>query len=320
MRITFLTGKRAELMSIGYTLTVNTLDGRTGSESTGSEERIITDEDQSRLGLTQSALKKAIKEIRDGYEPESAYLHSPARSQYAGDMYDKYGWDQARLRIKPVNVVFDEPGDGQEKQIAVVEHLRNDSNKPGNKYHVDATTEYSDTIENSWTDTNTVKWDLSLDAELKILGTGGGVSTTIGYQHDWTHTKRQEYSYKFGVSVGVEVTLDPGQAVDVLIFGKVAQYTAHVTYLVDMVSGDCAYCWGSDDWHDGHHDWANDAWSVASHAATFPQQITETVKFGFASDGTVKVVDADSGGLMGQQSIDLVPAEKLPLRIDARAR
>jgi hypothetical protein len=40
-------------------------------------------------------------------------------------MYDKYGWDQARLRIKPVNVVFDEPGDGQEKQIAVVEHLRN---------------------------------------------------------------------------------------------------------------------------------------------------------------------------------------------------
>lgn len=120
-------------------------------------------------------------------------------------------------------------------------------------------------------------------------------------------------------SAGVEVTLDPGQAVDVLIFGTVAQYKAHVTYLVDIADGgDCAYCWGKDDWHNGHHDWARDAASVASSVASFPQEVTEIVKFGFASDGTIKVVDAQSGSLVGEQSFNVVPAENLPLRIDAR--
>jgi hypothetical protein len=304
-------------MSMGYALTVNKLNGTTGSELEGAAQRTITDDDQAQLGLTETALKKVIKDLED-YEPESAYLHSPAPSQYAGDMYDKYHWNEAKLRVRPVKVVFDEPSDSKEEKIAVVEHFRNDSGTPA-KYHSEATAEYTSTLENSWANTNTVKWDLTVDASLKIVGTGVGVSTTIGYQHDWTHTKTQSFSYKFGVSAGVEVKLDPGQAVDVLIYGTVAQYTAHVTYLVDLAEGgDCAYCWGEDDWHNGHHDWARDAASVAGHLASFPQEVTEVVKFGFASDGTVKVVDAPSGAVLGEQSFNVVPAENLPLRIDAR--
>lgn len=305
-------------MSMGYTLTVNTLNGATSSEVTGMEERPITDEDQSQLGLTQDALKKVIKERRQ-HEPAYAYLHAPAWSQCAPDMYAKYGWDLPKLRVSPIKVVFDKPGDAREEKIAVVEHFRNDTGSTPAIYHSDATTEYTNTIENSWTNTNTVRWNLSLNASLKILGTGVGASTTIGYQHDWTHTKKQSYSYKFGVNAGVQVSLDPGQAVDVLIFGKVAQYTAQVSYLVDIPwGGDLAYCWGNDDWYDDHHDWRLDASDVTSRIDSFPQTITETVKFGFASEGTVKVVDAQSGGLLGQQSLSSLPADDMPLRIDAR--
>lgn len=304
-------------MSMGYALTVNKLNGTTGSELEGAAQRTITDDDQAQLGLTEAALKEVITHL-ENYEPASAYLHSPARSQYAGDMYKKYGWNEAKLRVRPFKVVFDEPSNSKEEKIAVVEHFRNDSGTPA-KYHSDATAEYTSTLENSWENTNTVKWDLTVDASLKIVGTGVGVSTTIGYQHDWTHTKTQSFSYKFGVSAGVEVKLDPGQAVDVLIYGTVAQYTAHVIYVVELADGGhCAYCWGKDDWHNDHHDWARDAASVADRIASFPQFVTEVVKFGFASDGTVKVVDAPSGAVLGEQSIDAVPAEDLPLRIDAR--
>ncbi|WP_025273397.1 hypothetical protein [Haloglycomyces albus] len=301
-------------MSLGYTLTTNTLNGTTSAGFTGAEERTISDSDQSQLGLTTEALKDAIKKIRN-YRPSSAYLHSPAPTQYVGDMYRDYGWGQAALRLRPIEVKFDDPKDAVDKQLAIVEHLVNTSSASGT-YHVNATTEYTDTISNSWSNTNTVKWDLSIKAELKILGSGGGVATTIGYQHDWMHNKTESFSYKLGVNAGVDVKLEPGQAVDVLIYGKVAQYCATVTYAVEPAGGLCAYCWGKDDWHDKHHDWNRDFGEVAGYITRFPQTVTETVRFGFASDGTIKLVDGTSGTKLAERSLNDGTAFDEPFVVD----
>jgi hypothetical protein len=305
-------------MAISYHLTGNTTDGTTNSSYAGSLERTITDEDQKKLGLTEDVLIKALKEIRD-YSPGSAYLHAPAPAQYLkgiGDMYKAYGWPQATVSLKPISAKI-HASDNQLQQVAV-EHLKNDSSVPGT-FHAQGTANLSNSISNSWSNTNTVSFSETIEVKLTILGTGVQSNTTIGYNHAWGETKTETFEYGFGVSTGVDVRLDPGQAVDVLIYANVGQYTAEITYDVDIAGGDCAYSWPEDDWHGGHHNWSIDAKYVAYKAASLPQTIVETVKFGFASDGTCKLTDPKNGNVLAESDISSTPGGNKPLLFDLRS-
>lgn len=152
------------------------------ANATGSIQHIITDE--KRFGILDGNLKRKIG-THMGREPTDVYVRSPAPS-FDTVKIDLSDWNQVHTVLIPI-----------ETKILSVDTVptilskmdfKNEGSKKGT-FTGKLSEQVSTTVGTSWSQSYTLSFNQTIKYEVGFLGTGGGGSTSFGFQGQWGKRK-----------------------------------------------------------------------------------------------------------------------------------
>ncbi len=251
--------------------------------ASGSVQHVITDEEVRSFGIQDSALKNAIAKYF-GKAPNDAYLHSDTPW---GDLYKTYNWPQ----VQTVLVVDSASITGITSQPTIVakQVFSNTSKIPGN-FNVGISQQVTNQVDNTWSQTNTIKVQQTFKYNVSFLGTGGGGETSIGYEHAWGQSKTESLAVTVGTTSGVSVTLQPGQSVTAQLTASRGVMKVRIVYKAYLI-GSTAINYNPT--YRDHHFWALDIGGVmAAGGIQNAQRFTEDLSIGFYANSKIELLDA----------------------------
>lgn len=267
------------------------LDTATSSvAATGSVQHIITDNERGSFGLSDDQLKDAVAKYF-GARPDDAYLHSDTPW---GDLYKTYSWDQVQTVLVVDSATI--TGITSEPEIIAQQTFKNNSTLTGN-FDCSIHDSVTNTTENTWSHSNSIEIDQMIKYGISFLGTGGGGETTMKYTHTWGESKSESTSVEVGRSTGVQVELNPGQAVQAILTASRGTMNVRVAYRA-YLTGSTAINYGGT--YQGHHFWSLPIDAVMNTAGISNSiSITEDISIGFYANSTVEIKDTVNGTLKG---------------------
>jgi hypothetical protein len=280
----------------------------------GQQKHVITDSERNGFGWPWGSITDACaKEM--GRRPNGAWIKSPTDH----DLYNRYGWQQTTTILKATKAEI--LGISSKPATVKTATFRNDSSV-GGKFHVKITEEVSHTVSNTWSSTNSFSLEQSISYEVGFLGTGAGGETSMSYTHTWGQSKTESQTITLGSETGVEVWLDPGQAVKATLVATRGTMEVKVTYAA-TVEGRVAMNYNPR--HNGHHFWnAGINTILQAGGLNRSKTFTETLEIGYYSNAEIVLEDARSGEVLVSFPLDggpaVEPGETLSFDLSPQAR
>ena len=267
-------------------------------QATGTEEHIITDTERTNFKITDGELKDLVNKYF-GKRPNDAYLHSPTPWD---DLYKRYNWSQTQVKLvvekAEITDITSEP------VIIANKTFENSSDKKGT-FNASISDTVTNTISNTWSQSNTVSFSQKIKYEVGFLGTGGGGETSLSYSHTWGESKTESKSVSVGTNSGVTVELDPGQAVKAQLTASRGVMKVRITFKA-YLTGCTAINYNPT--YKGHHFWCLGITQVMSHSnVSTSRTIVEDMEIGFYSNSKVELLNTD-GHMVASQHVDALYA------------
>ena len=246
----------------------------------GSVQHVITDEERVTFSLGDNELKQAV-ESNFGRRPNDAYLHSPTPWD---DLYKRYSWPQVQTVLVPQSAeilkITSEP------TIVKTQKFQNNSSEKAT-FNVSITESLSQTASTNWSTSGSITVGQKFTYKIGFLGTGAGGETSLSYQRSWGKGGSNSKTITVGSSAGVQVELDPGEAVAAQLSASRGTMKVQIRYRAYLI-GDTAVNYNPR--HRGHHFWALDIGDVMSSASkSNSSESIENIEIGYYSNGKIEL-------------------------------
>ncbi|KAJ2943205.1 hypothetical protein O0L34_g18918 [Tuta absoluta] len=251
-------------------------------EILGSSVEILPDGERDVWKLNDGQLKDATAAY-SGRRPDDVYLKSPTPW---GDLYRRKNWRQVQRTLVPRNARI--LGIRSEPVIVTTREFTNNSSAKAT-FNAGINQAVDETVSSTWNRGGNLQ--VAQEIYYKVdFGVGEiGGTTTYAFSSSWGQETSKSQSVTVGSSTGVQVLLEPGQAVVAVLTATRGTMEVEVDYRAKL-SGIvvCNY----EDPFKGHFFWAYDVNACLS-AAGHPRSIdsTETLRIGFYADARVVVSD-----------------------------
>ena len=116
------------------------------------------------------------------------------------------------------------------------EKFTNDSSLPAT-YTSNLSVSKTNSSTTSWSDSNSFTFSQSIKYQIGFLGTGGGGSTGLSYNHTWGEGGSETASTTIGTTSGVTVTLQPKQNITATLSATQGTMRVRITYLAALTDG-----------------------------------------------------------------------------------
>ncbi|WP_052713416.1 hypothetical protein [Streptomyces katrae] len=264
----------------------------------GEQKHVITDDERNGFGWPWGSITDACARHM-GRRPNGAWIKSPTDH----DLYNSYGWQQTTTVLKATKAEI--LGINSKPTTVKTATFRNDSSVGAN-FNVKITEQVSNTVSNTWSTTNSFALEQTIKYEIGFLGTGGGGETSMSYTHSWGQSKTESQTITLGSEAGVDVYLEPGQAVKATLVATRGTMEVKVTYSA-TVEGRVAMNYNPT--HNGHHFWnAGINTILQAGGLNRSKTFTENLEIGYYSDAEVLLEDAKTGELLVRFPVDGGPA------------
>jgi len=252
--------------------------------ASGTQIQVITDDQESQLGLTDAVLKDCVDKYF-GKKPTDAYLKSPTPW---GDLYVTYDWEQTTYEMTAVNAevisVTSTP------QIVDTQTLYNDSNKVAT-FSATMSVDVTNSMTSSWSKTTTVTMGEDIHVGCEIFGLGVAGDDTMSFEDADQKGGSTTETTTLSTGSSVTVTLNPGEKVYAHLNCSVGVAKVRVTY--DM-SAQGYVAANYNPTYNGHHFWALPATSVmAAGGITMGGQQQQDIEINCYSNAQVTISDKD---------------------------
>lgn len=292
-----------------FTLNIQagTTQAASSATGSGSYQEVISDSNAALFGLGDDSTNKDMVNKYFGARPDDLYLHSPTPWD---DLYSRYNWPQVQTNLQFVSATVSSFDD--QLEAVNTAHLVNTSKKAGT-FHATSSKTVQNTTTSSWSVNNSFTIGQKFEYGVSFLGAGGKGESSLSYTHSWGEGGSESTSVTMGNSVGVDVELQPGEAVDVVVMAYAGSMTIDVVYNATL-SGWLAINYG--DKYNGSHFWGLDVNNVlAANGKPTTIQITQTIKVSYYTSSYVEQRDpstSTSQTLWG--STDPQPASPTPIK------
>jgi hypothetical protein len=253
--------------------------------ATGTVLHVITDKEAEAFGIDDESLKNAIEKYFDR-KPNEAYLHGPA-----DDLYKTYKWEEVQIVLEAISAtIIDVTSEPKiiEKKISKNNH-RNKAT-----FSMDITQSVETTAESNWSTTETITMEQSINYGIKILGTGTEGTTSFSFSRELCQGGSKSHTHTIGSTHGVEVELDPGEAVLGELTASKGTMKAKIVYEAKLI-GTTAVRYHPK--HKDHYYWSLDIRSVMEAGGiSNSKQLTEDIEIGFFGNSDVILTSIDGSG------------------------
>ncbi|KAJ2951088.1 hypothetical protein O0L34_g5469 [Tuta absoluta] len=251
-------------------------------EILGSSVEILPDGERNAWKINDDQLKDAAAAYSGG-RPSDVYLKSPTPW---GDLYRRNNWHQVQRTLVPKNARI--LGIRTEPVIVTTREFTNNSSAKAT-YNAGINQAVDETISSSWNKGGNLQVGQEINYKVDFgVGEVGG-KTSFSFSSSWGQGTSKSQSVTVGSSTGVQVFLEPGQAVIATLTATRGTMEVQVDYKATLDG--IVVCNYEDKFKD-HFFWAYDVNACLS-AAGHPRSIdsTETLKIGFYADARVVVND-----------------------------
>lgn len=273
--------------------------GTSNVSASGSVQHIITDQEVQTFGIQDDALKNAVNAYF-GQRPNDAYLHSDTPW---GDLYRTYGWPQVQTVLVVDSATVTEIT--SQPSIVAKQVFKNESDVAGT-FNTGISQEVSNTVENTWSKSDTITVGEEIKYEVGFLGTGGGGKTSLSYSHTWGQSKTESIGITVGSTSGLSVPLNPGQSVNAQLTASRGRMKVRVVYRAYLIGATAV---NYNPTYSDHHFWCLDIGSVMS-AGGIPntQTFTEDLEIGFYANSEIILSNPSTGMKLKAFSSLAIPA------------
>lgn len=262
-------------------------------------QHVITDREVKAFRLEDSSLKSAVNAYF-GKRPNDAYLHSPTPW---GDLYELNKWGPVTTLLQPGRArIVDVKA---EPLIIKEDRLENNSSVPAD-FEVGISHQVQRTSSHTWSNSQTVEFGLSLNAEYRFKGGSGiGGEGSFKYSYQWGQSHEQSESVTIGSTSGIVVTLQPHQAVIARLSATQGSLDICIDYEV-FLFGRAAVNYNPT--YKGHHFHGLDINEV-KETGNLPAKctITERITVGYYTNSKVELVDPGTNRVLVGHNMDAVP-------------
>lgn len=265
-------------------ISVNIIAGSTKEASSvnvsGSIVHTITKEEKKIFGLSDSALKKAVKSYF-GKSPNNAYLHSPTPWH---DLYKKYGWPQVQARL---DVVSSKVLEITSQPIGLATRKFTNNGSSPATFSADLSDSVTETTETNWSDTYGFEIGQTISYGVEFSGVNIGGETSISYSSEFGTGGSESKEVSVSATSGVSFELDPGKSATVNLSASRGTLKIQIIYEVSL-TGDTAVNYNPT--YEKHHFWAlpiNSVMNAAEIQTTY--QVTEVIEVGYYTNGEITV-------------------------------
>lgn len=245
----------------------------------------------------QSAKTPVLSSRFSGGRPSDVFLKSPTPWN---DLYKRYGWSQVRRTLYPRRAKI--LGIRTEPTAVKSDDFINNSSVRA-KYNTGISQQVQDTASSSWSKGGELSVGQEISYGIDVLFGSIGGSTSLSYTSSWGEETSKTRTVVIGSNSGVEVELDPGQAVKATLFATRGTMEVQIDYTASLY-GDltCNY----PDTYRGHHFWRYDL-NAVQNAGGLRKTVdsTEVLKIGFYSDAMVVVTDIKSRSTLSTYSVPI---------------
>jgi len=269
-------------------ITIQIVAGLTKDASTvnasGRVQHIITEKESKTFGIGDSALKAAIAKYF-GKAPNDAYLHSPTPGN---DLYKAYNWPQIQtvLVVKSATIT----GITSEPVVIAKTNLNNKSTKKGT-FDAKISDKVSNSVENSWSQSDSIDVGQKFKYEVEFLGSGGGGETSFSYSQEWGIENKEKKEITVGSSQGVTIELDPGQSVEAQLTASRGVMKVRIVYQASLI-GSTAINYNPP--FNGHHFYSLDIVAIMQTSGLpCTKEITEDIEVGYFANAKVELMDSE---------------------------
>lgn len=247
------------------------------AQATGSLQHIITDEERTSFGIQDGDLKRKIGAL-SGKEPNDAYVRSPTPWD---DLYKRYGWEQVHTVLTPIETKI--LSVDAVPTIISKQEFRNQSSKK-TTVAGKISEQVSTTVGTSWSQTYALSFNQEITYSMGFLGSGGGGSTSFGFQAEWGKDNMESRTTTVGTEAAINVELDPGEAVVAELSANSGKMQVRVTYEARL-TGLAAVNY--DPKFEGHHFYGYDISAILGDSNSV--RVTEVIDVGYYNEVRVTV-------------------------------
>nr|AAB41454.1 follicle-specific yolk polypeptide-4 [Galleria mellonella] len=223
---------------------------------------IITDNERYTFQLTDNNLKNAVQSYF-GQRPDDAFLRSPTPW---GDLYQVYGWPQVARSLSSSESKYLQVS--SKPSIILTQHFRNNSTQPAT-FKAQIQQQVQNTVTSTWEKGGelTVGQEIEYGFDIKVVSVGG--KTSFSYTSRWGESVSKSETVTVGSESGVEITLEPGQAIIAELLATRGTMEIQVDYEATL-SGATAVNYANT-FKGHHHFWASghqccdDVWRLEPH-------------------------------------------------------
>lgn len=263
-------------------LTLNIVAGKDKETTTvsahGEVQHVITDTEINSFQLNEDSLKNAVAKSF-GKKPTDVFLKSPTPWN---DLYKTYGWPQVKTILRPVKTEILSLG-AKPLMIGSQEYV-NDTDQEGT-YDVKVTAQVADSVEESWSNSNSVSLSQSISYTIGFIEG----ETSLSYEHTWGQTKTEKKEVTIGQSSGITLIIPAHSKRLAELNVNQGTLSVRITYEARL-EGVVAVNYG--DPYKGHHFWALGVNGVMKPSnLPLTQTIVEDMHLDFYSNVSIKVVN-----------------------------
>ncbi|XP_022828433.1 spherulin-2A-like [Spodoptera litura] len=276
---------------ISVKITAATSEAEAEVEYSGENVEIISDRERETFDIGDRSLKRAVEKFADA-APTDVYVRSPTPWN---DVYKTYKWEQVKRILKPIRTRI--LGVHTKPVIVATREFENHSGVKA-KYNAAIKQEIQETVSNTWS----VGGELTVGQEIEYsvnfaAGSAGG-KTSLSYAASWGNDTTKEKSATLGSSTGVEVELEPGQAVVASLTATQGTLDLEVEYEARLEG--VVFANYRNKYRD-HYFWAFPVSSVQL-AGGLPRTVssTEKISIGFYTSARVDIKDKVTTGRIKQ--------------------
>lgn len=248
----------------------------------GQDVHIITSSEMLAFNLTNTNVMGFLTAYMNGRGPNDYAFSDPTRN---GNTYSEYGFTQVQTNLTAVNASI--VSFTTQPVILATKNYDNNSTDAAT-FTGDISQQVTNTVENSWSETNTITTTQTINYGISFLGSGGG-STSLSYSYAFQEGGSQSQAITVGTDTGFQVTVNPGQSIDASLSSTQGTMTVRV-YFEATLSGQLYYHY--DHRYDGHYFYAVDVNEVTNMIPVVT--MTEDITVNFFAESQVLLQDPDT--------------------------
>lgn len=271
-------------MGICITIIASAVKGHSSVSTSGSVQHIITDREVKAFNIGDRNLKNAIGKYF-GKEPTHAYLHDPTPIWTNPSLYERFCWHEVKTTLFVQSATVTELA--SKNEIVATKLLINDSNKRAT-FDASISTGIQNIVESKWSKTNAIEVKQAFSYKVEFEGCGKADESTLLYDHLWGQDTFESKDVKLGMSGEVNVDLDPGETVEVVLTSSRGAIKVKILYKA-YLEGHTAICYHGKKYK-GHWYWALPIFGVMNASdLNIYKDFTEEIEISFYSNAQVEL-------------------------------